>query len=181
MSRTTKARIAAAITAIGLAGGIVACSDHNDGYRNCPDWQCGDGLFMVPYIIPAHGIYGQPGYVAPVTIQPGAPNYRPTYYGKPPNFTPPSGAKVNPPGQKPPPNYKPPTGSTLTVQKAPQKSGNTMPSQKPPSGSTGGSRQTVQKAPSGSSGSSKSGSSGSSSSGGSRSSSGGSSSSGRSK
>lgn len=162
-----KARVTAALASIALAVGIVAaCGDHND-YRNCPDWECGDGLFLVPYIVPAYGVYGQPGYRAPVTIQPGSPNYRPTYYGKPPNFTPPSGAKVNPPGQKPPPNYKPPSGSTLTVQKAPQRSGNQMPSnqQKPSSGSGGG-KQTVQKAPSG-------GSRSGSSSGGSRSSSGG--------
>lgn len=164
MAHTGRARIAAAIGAIALSAGIVvACSDDND-YRNCPDWECGDGLFLVPMIIPAYGVYGQPGYHTSITIQPGAPNYRPTYQGKPPNFTPPPGAKVNPPGAKPPPNYKPPSGSTLTVQKAPKPSGNTM-----PGGSGGGSsqkpggNQTVQKAPSG--GSSRSGSSGGSRSG----------------
>lgn len=147
MSRTEKARIAAAFAAIALAAGVtVACSDDNH-YDNCPDWQCGDGLFLVPYIIAPIGVFGQPGYVAPVTIQPGTPNYRPSYQGKPPNFTPPPSAKVNPPGAKPPPNYKAPSGSTLTVQKAPKPSGNTVPggTQKP--SGAGSAPKTVQKAP----------------------------------
>ena len=147
LSNPAKVRIAAAITAIGLAGSIVACSDDN-GYDNCPDWQCGDGLYLIPYVVhPAFGVYGQPGYVAPVIIQPGQPNYHPSYQGKPPNFTPPPSAKVNPPGAKPPANYKPPTGSTLTVQKAPQRSGNTQPGSNKSSSGGGGSKVTVQKAP----------------------------------
>lgn len=151
-----KARVVSALASIALAAGIVVSCDntYNNGYDNCPDYQCGDGLFLVPFMLhPAIGIYGQPGYVAPVIIQPGQPNYRPSYQGKPPNFTPPSGAKVNPPGAKPPSNYKPPSGSTLTVQKAPLQSGNKQPS----GGSSGGGNKTVQKAPSGGGGGSKSG------------------------
>ena len=139
----TKVRVSVALAAIALSAGIVVACD--DGYDNCPDWQCGDGLFLAPYIIAPVGIYGHPGYVAPVTIMPGSPSYHTTYVGKPPNFTPPPSAKINPPGAKPPANYKPPTGSTLTVQKAPKPSGNVQP------GSTGsksgGGNQTVQKAP----------------------------------
>jgi hypothetical protein len=164
MAPTGKVRIAAALSAIALAGSIVACS--SDDWDNCPDYQCGDGIYFAPYIIPAYGVYGHPGYHQQIIIQPGSPGYRTTYVGQPPNYVPPSGAKINPSTAKPPPSYKPPTGATLTVQKAPQKSGNVQP------GSTGsksgGSKQTVQKAPSG--GSSRSGGS---SGGGSRSSSGG--------
>lgn len=147
----TKVRIGAAIAAIGLAAGIVACSHEGDVYYdNCPDWQCGDGLYFAPYIIPPVGVYGQPGYHPQIIIQPGQPNYHTTYIGKPPNFVPPPSAKVNPSTAKPPANYRPPTGATLTVQKAPSASGNTMPSSKPSSGggsSRASSQPTVQKAP----------------------------------
>lgn len=142
-----KVRIGAAIAAIGLAVGIVACDYTDNSTSNCPDYQCGDGLYFAPYIVPAYGIFGQPGYHAAITIQPGQPNYRTTYVGKPPNFTPPTGAKVNPSTAKPPANYRPPTGATLTVQKAPSASGNTMPSKPSSGGSGGGSAPTVQKKP----------------------------------
>lgn len=145
MAHTGRVRVAAAFSAIALAVGIVACS--SDDYDRCPDYQCGDGLFFAPYIVPAYGVFGQPGYHQSVTIMPGAPNYHTTYVGQPPNYTPPSGAKVNPSTAKPPPSYKPPTGSTLTVQKAPKPSGNTMPGGSGSGSSGGGSKQTVQKAP----------------------------------
>lgn len=144
----TKIRVSVALAAIAVGAGIVACDVNT--YDNCPDWQCGDGLFLAPYIIAPVGIYGQPGYHPQVIIQPGSPSYHTTYVGKPPNFTPPPSAKVNPPGAKPPANYKPPSGSTLTVQKAPKQSGNQMPGGS--TGKSGGGNQTVQKAPSGSSG-----------------------------
>lgn len=167
MASTAQIRVISALAAIGLAAGItVACSD--DEYRNCPDWECGQGLYYAPIIIPAYGIFGQPGYVASYTVPPSDPRYpkdRPSYVGKPPNFKPPAGAKVNPTNAKPPANYKPPTGSTLTVQKAPKASGNQQPSG---GSSSGGSKQTVQKAPSGGSKSSSGSSGGSRSSSGSR-------------
>lgn len=96
----------------------------------CDEDQCGDGstvcdengqeLVYAPYLVPAYGNYGQPGYIAPHTIYPGAPGYVPTYQGKPPNYTPP--VQPRPPSPNPnniqptapvkpaaPPGYKPPS------------------------------------------------------------------------
>lgn len=110
--------------ALIVMGGAVACG--NDSY-------CGDGttvcdeqgnpLVYAPYLIPAFGIYGQPGYRAPVTIYPGAPNYHVTYVNHPPTYSPPVAPKpppANPSNAKPtapvsapaPSGYKPPKVSS---------------------------------------------------------------------
>jgi hypothetical protein len=106
---------------IALGGAVVACDDSGttycgDGQTVCDD--SGNPLIYAPYIYPAYGIYGHPGYVAPVTVYPGAPNYHTTYVNHPPNYTPPVAPKPPPanPGNKSttvkapaPPGYKPPT------------------------------------------------------------------------
>jgi hypothetical protein len=61
---------------------VVACTDQPQE------------VYMVPYIIPPIGNYGQPGYVYPRTIYPGEPGYRPTYGGMPPGWKPPTNASV---------------------------------------------------------------------------------------
>lgn len=114
----------AALALIGLGAVVVACDD-SGSYSQCGDGTtvCDDQgvpLVYAPYFIPAYGIYGQPGYRAPVTIYPGAPNYHVTYVNHPPNYAPPVAPKpppANPSNAKPtapvkapaPPGYKAPT------------------------------------------------------------------------
>ena len=110
--------VAATLTAV-----VVACS--NDQYSQCGDGhtvcdQNGNPLLYAPYIMPAYGIYGQPGYHPAITIQPGAPNYHVTYINHPPNYTPPVAPAPPPSNPKntvpkapvsapAPPGYKAPT------------------------------------------------------------------------
>lgn len=107
---------AAAVLAI-VAGGVAACdSQCTDGSTVCDG---GVPLIYAPYLVPAYGIYGQPGYRPGVTIYPGAPNYHVTYVNKPPNYTPPTApappaanpanAKPTAPVKAPAPNVKTPS------------------------------------------------------------------------
>jgi len=113
---------AVGIAALVAMGPVAACDDHSsqcgDGVTVCDD--AGMPLIYAPYLIPAYGVYGMPGYRAPVTIYPGAPNYHTTYINKPPDYKPPVAPKpppANPSNAKPtapvkapaPPGYKAPT------------------------------------------------------------------------
>lgn len=90
-----------AAAAIALGGAVVACDDGT--YITCPAGQvCDDGgqpLIYAPYIVPAYGIFGQPGYHQSVTYYPGSPQYHTTYVNHPPNY--------NPPVKPPPPSSNP--------------------------------------------------------------------------
>jgi len=122
---TLKRLAAAAGIAALISMGVLGCDSNavqcGDGTQVCDD--AGLPLIYAPYIVPAYGVYGMPGYVAPVTIYPGAPNYHNTYINHPPDYKPPVAPKpppANPSNAKPtapvkapaPPGYKP----TVKVQ-----------------------------------------------------------------
>jgi len=112
-----------------MAALLTAC----DSYSECdrPEVVCDDHgsvLVYAPYIYPAYGIYGQPGYIAPRTVYPGAPGYRETFVGKPPTYTPPKPVArpptnpgntkpVTPPKPAVQPGYKPPSAPKVDAPK----------------------------------------------------------------
>lgn len=119
LSQTSRRAAAyAAVSLIALAG--VACGGNDDPCGTTVCDQQGQPLIYAPWIVPAYGTFGYPGYVAPVTIYPGAPNYHTTYVNHPPNYTPPVAPKPpapNPGNAKPtapvkapaPPGYRAPS------------------------------------------------------------------------
>lgn len=83
------AGVGVSAVAIAAAGVLTACDHDHHSQCDDPGIACDDHgsvLVYAPYIVPAYGIFGTPGYHSAVTIQPGAPNYHTTYINQPPNY-----------------------------------------------------------------------------------------------